>query len=204
MSINHQAGKRRIAVGAVLSMVVTAAIALVLPAPRASADLFGGCYGAFNAQGCLPDDFNHGFCFSGIVNQNLRTAFTAAMANLDAQTRYFDTALTSCDNLTDVIVIQNVTLTSRGRYTCIISNAAGNCERGHIDLNPNNLLSPEDRVKTSCHEIGHSVGLKHGITQGAAPDNGMYLDCMRSGNIVNMQDFDSYDNHHVDHIDDRA
>lgn len=199
----QQVRTRTIATAVALSMAVTAAVALMLPTAPASADPFAGCYGASNAEGCLPDDFNHTYCFSGFFDEGLRAAFLGAMGNLHSDTDYFIEFVESCDNLTDIIVFEDVTV-DRGAYQCIIANAAGNCERAHIGLNLANLPTPEDRTKTSCHEIGHSVGLKHGINRGPSQDNDSYLDCMRSGDIVAGQDINDYDAHHTQHINDRA
>jgi hypothetical protein len=186
------------------TMLGTMLAVTLRPAP-ASADAFGGCYGFASAQGCVPDNFNHWYCFSGAVNTNLRTAFATAMTNLDNLTRYAAFVEgAGCNGVTDLVVVQNTALPLRGQYTCEAKNAFGDCERATLSFNPNNLTTANDRVKTACHEIGHSVGLKHGITDGASPDNGSYTDCMKSGAITAGLDFDGYDAHHVVHINNRA
>lgn len=203
MPASQHVPKRTMVVAAAVSAVLTAVIALVLPPTQASADSYAACLGPANAQGCRADDTHHTFCFSGRVPQPLIDAGTAAMSNLSSQADWTVELLDLCDNLTDVIFIEDVSLADRGAYSCIIRKTGNVCERAHIRLNPNRLTTANDRRKTACHEVGHSVGLKHGVTTAqpsATRDNGSYLDCMRSGDIVTGQDFQHYDQHHVDHI----
>src|SRR5688572_23512990 len=126
MPTNQQV-RRKGRIAAAISMVVTAMVVGLTPAAPASADPFAGCYGPNSAQGCLPDNFSHWYCFSGVVNANLRTAFAAAMANLDNQTSYSDLVETPCSNQTDIVLVQDTSIGSRGNYECIIDDAVGNC-----------------------------------------------------------------------------
>ena len=50
-----------------------------------------------------------------------------------------------------------------------------------------------NRLKTACHETGHSVGMSH---YSAPPD--YYLDCMISGNVSGGHI--DYDDHHITHV----
>ncbi len=199
-------GRLAAAAIALLTAVLGTALA-VTPATPASADAFGGCYGLESSQGCVPDNFNHWYCFSGTVNSNIRTAFINAMVNLDTQTSYADFAESAgCNNVTDLVVVQDTSLGARGQYACEGFNINNHCEQATLRFNPNNLPTANDRTKTACHEIGHSVGLKHGIVSGPNADNAFpaYNDCMWSGSIPSGLDFDGYNAHHVAHINARA
>lgn len=186
---------------ATLAMAATAMAAatavLVLPATPASADGFGGCD---SNEGCVPDNFNHWYCVNGAIDVFLRGAFEAAMANL-GETNYdiFEEGA-GCNATTDLVVIQDTGLDARGEYSCQTFNGSGFCERANLRLNPDNLPTSEDQVKTACHEIGHSVGLRHGVD---GVDNDDYTDCMHSGSIPPGLDFDDYDAHHIAHINGR-
>lgn len=49
-----------------------------------------------------------------------------------------------------------------------------------------------DTTKTTCHELGHSVGAAHSDTSD---------DCMRNGEIPNvLPQWQRYNAHHVGHI----
>jgi hypothetical protein len=186
-------------VAAALSMLAAATIVLVLPATTASADTFGGCN---SNEGCLPDNFSHVYCVSGSMNADLLTAVEGALQYLHDATNYNVAADgNGCVNTTDLVMIQDSALGARGQYSCQLFNSAGNCERANLRFNPNNLPSANDRVKTACHELGHSVGLKHGII---GVDNDQYTDCMSSGSIPPGLNFDEYDAHHIAHINARA
>jgi hypothetical protein len=196
----HRNRWRRLApVTAALSMLAAATIVLVLPTTTASADTFGGCN---SNEGCRPDNFSHVYCISGAMNANLQTAVVGALGYLHNATSY-NVLLdgNGCVNTTDLVLIQDTALAARGQYSCQLFNGAGNCERANLRFNPNNLPSANDRVKTACHEIGHSVGLKHGIP---GVDNNQYTDCMFSGSIPAGLNFDEYDAHHITHINNRA
>lgn len=186
-------------VAAALSMLATATIVLVLPATTASADTFGGCN---SNEGCVPDNFSHVYCISGAMNGNLQTAVESALQYLHDETNY-NVAVdgSGCVNTTDLVLIQDTSLGARGQYACQLFNGAGDCERANLRFNPNNLPTANDRVKTACHEVGHSVGLKHGIP---GVDNDTYTDCMFSGSIPPGLNFDEYDAHHIGHINNRA
>jgi hypothetical protein len=186
-------------VAAALTMLASATIVLVLPATTASADTFGGCN---SNEGCVPDNFSHVFCFSGAMNGDLQINILGALDYLHDETNYDASADgNGCVNTTDLVMIQDTSLGARGQYDCIIPNTAGDCERAELRFNPNELPSNADQTKTACHEIGHSVGLKHGID---GVDNDEYTDCMFSGDIPDGLNFAEYDAHHIQHINNRA
>jgi hypothetical protein len=185
-------------VGAILATAAATLFALA-PAAPAQADTFGLCD---VDHGCLPDNFTHTYCITVGVNVVLTNAIHAAMENLDNQTSYSDVFFScpSFPNVADAIWQQSTTISARGDYLCQRFNSAGLCIQARLRLNPNLLTDTANRRKTACHEIGHSVGLKHGTDA----DNNLYNDCMKSGPVVADQLFDQYDSHHVTHINNRA
>jgi len=188
---------RRLAAMFAVALATVTVLALAPPASPAAADTFGGCYGASSAEGCVPDNFNHWMCLSGTVDANFQNAINGAMLNLDNQTsyaRFSESPVSACNSLTDLVWMQVSGIGARGDYSCLAFNNEGECERARLRLNPDVLTNAANRLKTACHELGHSVGLKHGIS---GVDNTSYVDCMRSGAITSG--FNNYDAHHVTH-----
>ena len=115
-----------------------------------------------------------------------------SMTYLDAYTSYSDTSV-GCSSTTDVIFRQvNSGMNDRGDYRCLNFNIYGRCERALVRLNAELLTNADNRRKTACHEVGHSVGLRHGGT----------VDCMLNG-PVNGPTY-TYSSHHIDHINARG
>jgi hypothetical protein len=168
----------------------------VVPATAASADGFPSCAGA----GCLPDNFNHWWCYDGSVSVVLASAIRRAMNTLDEQTNYTQINEPDfvCNTTTDVVWQQNTGISDRGDFWCLDDNSSGRCEQARLRLNPNLLTDTSNRRKTACHELGHSVGLTHGTFN---VDNDRYTDCMRSGLVDNDDAWWVYDDHHVKHAD---
>jgi hypothetical protein len=115
----------------------------------------------------------------------MKSAFGIAMTNLANQAGYWVNNA-ACINSTEIHAYQvAISSTVRGDYLCLAKDQLGQCVRARIRMNPNLLTDTTDRVKTACHEIGHSEGLTHGGT----------TDCMR-----NASGYATYDAHHVDHL----
>lgn len=179
----------------VLTLLSASALAAAISAApltsTATADEFNGCN---SVSGCRPDNFEHTYCWgSSFTATNLRSAANYAMGNLDAQTSYFDNFMSSCSSATDVIWHTMSSTTVRGDYVCLAFNSAGNCEQARVRLNPTLLTDTLNREKTACHEIGHSGGLAHSSTAS---------DCMISGAVTSGHR--TYNQHHVDHLNNRA
>jgi hypothetical protein len=135
-------------------------------------------------SGFEPDTSNHSYCWADSFTwQQAREASDAAMRNLDRQTAMTQSKV-DCSSLTDAVWQRTTDSGVDGSYTCQAFNSAGECERAAVRINFNNMNSNNDWKQTSCHELGHSVGLTHVST-----------DCMgtSSNNLV-------YSTHHVNHI----
>jgi len=177
-------GLERLARSAAVAGILTSAFGAARPAV---ADTFGGC----NAdEGCKPDNLSHAWCYGdGFTSTALRDAATYGLTNLDAQTDFTQGRTTSCTATTDVIFIQfSDAAGPRGDYLCLAFNSANECEQARVRLNTALLNDTANRRKTACHEVGHSGGLRHGGD----------TDCMINGAITTG--FQTYDQHHIDHL----
>lgn len=151
-------------------------------AQTARADIYGT---GGSGSGYKPDNSAHTFCFdpsySSITGQNNARA---SAGTLDNQTTMFDTQVPSCTGTSDALWRRTYDGVD-GSYTCLALNGAGECESSAVRVNFENMDSYDDWRQTTCHELGHSVGLNH------ASD-----DCMGTD-----EDLQSYSvPHHVDHI----
>jgi hypothetical protein len=156
----------------------------------ASADDFGGCYGPDGAEGCVPDNFEHTFCFES----NMTSAFIYhsrnAMVYLGAYSSYYDNEQSSCGTATDIVFRQSSgTPSAYADYQCLDWNFWGRCEQARIRLDAADLTTSATRRHSACHEIGHSGGLRHGGT----------VDCMRTG----LRSESNYSSHHIGHLNNR-
>jgi len=200
-------GRRR-AIGLVTAVLAACAGILAAAAP-AQADEFGQ---VTSTSGAIPDNFNHWFCFSGSNwTTTWRSVVTSRMQNLDSQTSYTDSQEgNGCTSLTDIVFILDSGLGSstRGLYSCTAFNNGDDdipgsgdeeCETSVIRLNPTLLTDSHQRLKTACHEIGHSVGLAHGSNSAT-----FWNDCMISGAVAAGIQWEQYNAHHVAHANSRV
>lgn len=169
---------------------VTAGVVLASPA---AADPFGNYNG--DGTGPIPDSFNHTYCWSSGWTSGWNTYGNYAMGNLDAQTSYYDTYDSTCDSATDILWQLNSSISARGDYVCNAFNSSGYCSRATIRLNPSLLTDNQNRNKTACHEIGHSVGLQHGNSK---------TDCMINGAVSSGTQWITYNSHHISHANSRT
>lgn len=117
--------------------------------------------------GWRPDNNDHTFCLG--VNPFPDEFFWNAlhgMANLDDQTVMYDTYVGACTAVTDVVLtyVNSDRVGWAGYYTCDQANSANECERSTARINGYQMFGQSwDYSATSCHEVGHSVGLSHGF-----------------------------------------
>lgn len=171
-----------------LVSVMVALLAFVALASPASADPFG--VGGSNT-GWLADNHDHDYCWStNFTWASLRTIATDRMDYLNSATDFNGGSLQSCNSGTDVYFQRFNTTAYRGQYQCDDLN--GNvCDNADVRISSNTSTLPiSERLKTVCHEIGHSAGATHHSTWG--------WNCMKSG----TSSVDTYTTHTKDHMND--
>jgi hypothetical protein len=181
---------------------VIACVALVASAMpsqnvvTARADVFGP-YSA--DSGPFADNYIHTWC-EGLANYIpiWRDSMQDAMDYLDAQTVMTTGSPQTCNNSTDIwydVYGSDVLgYYVRGLSVCRIDlTSEGVCGSAVLAMNRDLLTTYMDRRKTSCHEIGHTVGLAHSSQLTSTSD------CMISGNYT----FTFLNSHHKDHINSR-
>jgi hypothetical protein len=182
--------------GAALGLAV-GAIQVLLPM-AASADPYGdpGVNG-----GDLPDNNNHTWC---LLNGSPRgPAINNAVANgpnkLDSQTNMTSQNLgwLCPDPHVDIryILTYDVPYDARGYTGCVrwSDQSRRICDSSDSLLNLDIAGDMHQLAKTSCHELGHTVGISHGGS----------TDCMLNGTAPAGSQYERYNQHHVDHINNK-
>lgn len=133
---------------------------------------------------------------------NMKDATRYAMNNLRQQTGMTEEQVQCDAQFTDVVVQSRDLGGSRGQYECLDRSSVNQnvCLMSAVryDGTRINAEGPQDylqgnRDKTACHEIGHSVGLKH--------HESPYEGCMVSGRV--QAGHRDYNGHHRWHINNR-
>jgi hypothetical protein len=161
-----------------------------------------------SSTGAHPDGSTHGWCygpgFDAALQDNAQNSFANALdAPTDAGVTFYSTCDTTDPLQTDVRWLDaDLPAGTRGKAPCVKYLGDGNCDRYDVTLDPVeiNIGSNDeaDTTKTTCHELGHSVGLTHGAGggdgAGGDPD-----DCMISGERPNSNlQYERYGTaHHV-------
>ena len=139
-------------------MVAVVAIALVL-VQAASADEYGN---GEDQAGYRPDNSQHSYCFrQNFDGDNARAAAHRAMGTvLDDQTTMSRDWHGECDNQVDVMFRYDSLDGVDGEWVCL--DLDGDiCLSGRVSFDPTYLDGINDWEQTTCHEVGHSVGLDH-------------------------------------------
>lgn len=142
--------------------------------------------------GWLPNSANHTYCWgSTFTSGTYRSIATARMNYLASATAMNVQFGSTCGAGTNVRfeLFSNPNIGTRGYYECL-TMAGGICYAAVVALNTALLTDTNNREKTTCHEIGHSVGLIHGTS----------TDCMLNGPVSNPTR--TYTIHNRNHIND--
>lgn len=133
--------------------------------------------------GWAPDNSQHTYCNGGdFTHPRGQQAAVQAGDNLDRQTGMTVDKF-GCTSNTDAVWIQDTDGSGDGEYLC--RNRSGStCFSATVAIRYAGMSSDNDWKQTACHELGHSVGLRHATN-----------DCM--GTDPNLL---VYSAHHVDHI----
>ena len=119
-----------------------------------------------------------------------------AMDNLAAQTSLGISGPLGCTENIDVR-FGETGLDVDGRWECDLEDIYAwevICRSATVRINVNNMDPGEDWKQTACHEVGHSVGLRHGGT----------TDCMAEGSNGTPAGHLQYNGHHITHINNQA
>lgn len=143
----------------------------------------------------VADDSIHTYCLtSTFVMEEHKLVPEYAMYWLDQTTDLSDQAQ-ACLSATDAWWYKaDLPAGIRGSRSCVVVEAIGICDRSNlsidfveVDIGANDW---EDRRKTACHELGHSVGLGHDT-----------VSCMVSGEIPNIaEQWRRYSGHDISHM----
>ncbi|WP_447643516.1 hypothetical protein [Nocardioides zeae] len=169
-----------------------------------------------------PDTGSHSYCFKAAFTNGWKPYANAALNNLMDQTIVEVSYNTSCEtsNIDVRYGLAPPEADYFGRNSCLPGwlntvNGVDVCGSSNIDMGATAILATPSpgaqATKTSCHELGHSVGIRHynsgdnPIT--VVPGYPGSIDCMRSGVWTTgwnngIGEWDQYHWHHVVHIND--
>lgn len=137
-----------------------------------------------------PDLGDHTYCFREVnpPNQEVRERTRWSMDNVETQTLVDTGFKDSCGPHTDVLVNQAFIFENAYGWTrCAHPEQGGPCDRYRVTIGWGEIRQYADnRLReirhTTCHEIGHTLGVRHYGNDGIpSPDGPGNHSCMRSG-----------------------
>lgn len=158
---------------------------------------------AFPWLGYYADNSLHSYCWASPMSMKdeAEWAMIYALANDTDMSRSYSGYCDGYDYNTDVwFYSYDLPYPARGQYDCVGFDSPTICGTADIvfdipQIEGDGDLWWYDRVKTACHEIGHSVGLAHAATA---------TDCMDFGAVPGTQiQWRNYNSHHIYHINSR-
>ncbi|MCU0278294.1 MAG: hypothetical protein MUE31_05315 [Candidatus Nanopelagicales bacterium] len=180
----------------VVGLIATGAM-ILSPAGVAMAHPWGPDAGYTNGV-FFADNNEHTFCFNNLTDKTL-TAAQNARDTLDSTTDMVKNMF--CGSATDVDVYDNEYGSAEnygyGQYDCRRRSGDVCYEASvYINIQPPQMDDQSHRRKTSCHEFGHSVGLRHFGSGGEG-----HAGCMVSGQPSDANEYN--DHERTDHINAR-
>lgn len=181
------------------AVLLSALVWLVVPVQPAAAHDWGPFGGVpFNEEPRFADNEHHTFC-NGRVTERTHEAYYNARVYALGEPTDMITSYEDCVAGTDVWVYDGIYGQGwYGMYECKDEAPNGSCYSSWMRIDREEAQSYEQRRKTSCHEIGHSVGLRH-FANGSPGPNNSNTSCMVSGPYLNSY----YSSHEEGHINDR-
>ncbi len=188
-----------------LRIFISFMLVSMIPASPLSADAWGT--GSADT-GAHPDGSSHNWCwgsgFDFALQDNVNSSMYYALDSpTEASVEFKANCKMSGDGETDVVWFDaNLPSGTRGMAFC--EDYDGDvCDQYYVSLDPDEInIGTEDEAdttKTSCHELGHTVGLTHGSGGG----DGTVDDCLYSGERPNNNiQYERYSTHHKGHIND--
>lgn len=145
-----------------------------------------------------PDTGSHSWCYLSGFNQ--RTTADAAMTWLRDQTVVQTLYPGACDAHTDVRWGQGNLSGAYGEARCRTRWDNGRCDTYNVTLDMgaiNNAARPNEQLsKTACHELGHTVGVRH-YFDNDLPGGDTAHSCLRSGEVqASWTNLRVYGHHH--------
>lgn len=146
-----------------------------------------------------PDGGDHSWCYLDSFNQE--TAADAAMTRLRNQTDVTTNFPGSCLEHTDVRWRQDNLADAYGEAECRTRWAGSDdCDTYRLTLDMGEINAAprpvDQRSKTSCHELGHTVGVRHYFGTDY-PGGDTEHSCLRSGEVTAAwTNITLYGNHH--------
>jgi hypothetical protein len=196
-------GRRRALLRLALVLMVGAA-GVVVPPGAATADPYAQTThssGDTNV-GPLNDGYDVDICAEGDGwDSGWALVVLYELIALDGQTDYsISGAANGCEDTTDIRFRLNNSLAGlRGQSWCNRWASETECDSAIVELNPSNLADAQQAAKTTCHEVGHTLGLSHGWDTST-----FWNDCMVSGAVPDGAQWTGYSQHHIDHVNSRS
>lgn len=131
-----------------------------------------------------PDKGYHSWCYE--PGFTLSATADASMTWLRTQTNVKTVFHSPCQSKTDVRWTQKGIPGAYGSAECKMRNSAGQCDRYVVTLNKSIIDASKhpdsQRRKTTCHELGHTVGVRHYFGSDR-PGSDTTNSCLRSGEV---------------------